>query len=231
MRLSDNSLDSLDRALLEKLQGAFPLVARPFQDLGQELGLAEKEALDRVRALKERGFIREIAAVLEPQALGFQTALVALKVAPEGLDAAAGIISAHPGVSHNYAREHPYNLWFTLAVPREQDLKGEALRLGEKAGAQDSLFLPTLKVFKIGALFAAGGHALASTRRSRDHQGYVPLSPQEQAVARALQQSLPLEASPFLPLAPLSFQERGGISIILGDTPKPPAVCSPQGQG
>jgi len=77
--LSDNSLDSLDKALLEKLQQGFPLSPRPFQDLGQELGLAEKEALDRVRALKERGFIREIAAVLEPQALGFQTALVALK--------------------------------------------------------------------------------------------------------------------------------------------------------
>jgi DNA-binding Lrp family transcriptional regulator len=145
-------LDGIDGKLLERLQQGVPLVRRPFQALGRELGILD--SLDRVRRLKEEGLIREIAGVFQARALGYRTALVALKVAPAGLEAAAAAINPHPGVSHNYAREHEYNLWFTLALPLAQDLRAEALRLGEKAGAEDTLFLPTLRVFKIGVLFS-----------------------------------------------------------------------------
>lgn len=190
-------LDGVDEKLLERLQRGVPLVRRPFQALGRELGIGD--VLERVRRLKEEGLIREIAGIFQARALGYKTALVALKVRADGLEDAARAINPHPGVSHNYAREHDYNLWFTLAVPPEIDLRAEALRLGEAAGAEDTLFLPTLQVFKIGVLFSTSGQTLPV--EAGDSARPIRLSEPGKQAVRALQQDLPLEEEPFAALA------------------------------
>jgi len=191
------NLDAIDQALLERLQLGVPLVRRPFQALNRELGIGD--ALDRVRRLKAEGLIREIAGVFQARVLGYGTALVALKVPAAGLEAAALAINPHPGVSHNYEREHEYNLWFTLALPPEKDLHAEALRLGEAAGAEDTLFLPTLQVFKIGVIYSPSGHDQPQGNAS----AALPLRLSEQAklAVRVLQEDLPLEEEPFARLA------------------------------
>lgn len=208
-------LDTIDRRLLNLLQGGFPLVPEPFRALGEELGMAEGEVLDRVRRLKEKGVIRNLGAIFDGPSLGYQSALVALKVAPERLDQGAAAVSRHRGVSHNYSRNHPYNLWFTLILPPGQDLRAEADLLGRAAGAEDLLFLPSLKVFKIKATFDMLGDSPRGPQGKKEERPPSPLSRKEVDVIRELQRELPLEGHPFLGMAQrLKMEEEGLLSLM-----------------
>ena len=150
------SLDSTDRLLLDTLQGAFPLCERPFDELGRRAGIEEAEAVRRVRELKDAGLIRWIGAIFDSAALGYRGALVALELPAGRIEAAAQIVSAHPGVTHNYQRDHVFSLWFTLTTPPGTDPQRHAAALASEAGAERYLFLPAVRLFKIGVRFAMG---------------------------------------------------------------------------
>jgi DNA-binding Lrp family transcriptional regulator len=96
--------DRVDRGLLDLLQAGVPLVARPFAEIGQSPGISEAEVLERVCALKQAGLIRQISAIFDTRRLGYQSTLVAFHVSEQDLEQAAGQVSAHASVSHNYAR-------------------------------------------------------------------------------------------------------------------------------
>src|SRR5438128_3423925 len=115
-------LENLDRELLNAVQWDFPLEPRPFAALGERLGLDEPAVRARVARVKELGVLRQLSAIFDTRALGYGSALVAAKIDSERVDDAAAVISAHPGVSHNYKRNHAYNLWYTIAVPPGDDL-------------------------------------------------------------------------------------------------------------
>lgn len=142
-------LDTIDRHLLTRMQKEFPLAARPFQVLGQELDLLEDETLQRVRSLKERRLIRRIGGILDTKSLGFHSILAAMKVPPEKLEEVARFVSSYPGVTHNYARNHPIDLWFTLIAPSEESLEGVLDEIAARTGIRP-LKMPTLQLFKIG---------------------------------------------------------------------------------
>ena len=110
-------LDDLDRELLNAVQWDFPLEPRPYAALGERLGIPEPEVRERIAKVKDAGVLRQLSAIFDTRALGYSSALVAAKIDPEHIDEAAAIISEHPGVSHNYKRNHAYNLWYTIAVP------------------------------------------------------------------------------------------------------------------
>ncbi len=110
-------LDDVDRELLNAVQWDFPLEPRPYAVLGERLGIPEPEVRERVAKVKDAGVLRQLSAIFDTRALGYTSALVAAKVDPDHIDDAAAVISAHPGVSHNYKRNHAYNLWYTIAVP------------------------------------------------------------------------------------------------------------------
>lgn len=200
-------LDATDKRLLETVQQAFPLVEEPFRELARGVGISAEEALTRVADLKARRIIREIGAIFDSRALGYQTTLVAASVSTERLEAAADVISQHPGVSHNYAREHQYNLWFTLALPPGEDLKEASEKLAYRAGADSVMVLPAVRIFKIGAFFhlsdqeevtvEAGGNG----RHPPDVAAPPALTAKEIAVVRELQQDLPLVHRPFQAMA------------------------------
>ena len=116
-RAEPHELDDVDRELLNAVQWDFPLEARPYAVLGERLGIDEPEVRDRVAKVKEPGVLRQLSAIFDTRALGYSSALVAAKVDPDHIDEAAAVISEHPGVSHNYKRNHAYNLWYTVAVP------------------------------------------------------------------------------------------------------------------
>ena len=130
-------LNGVDRALLEQLQAEFPLVPQPFVTLGQSLDLSEDQVLARVRRLKDGGIIRQIGAIFDTRRLGYQSTLVAFHAEDDSVEKVAARISAHPGVSHNYARPHHYNLWFTLAVQPGHEVAGQGrLLLGDLLGPE-----------------------------------------------------------------------------------------------
>lgn len=207
--MTQASLDSCDRSLLNRIQEDFPLVAEPYTALGVGLGLTGEEVLARLHRLRQERVVRQISAIFDTRALGYHSTLVAMQLPPERLEEAATLISAHPGVSHNYARKHEYNLWFTLAVPPWQDVAEAAERLGARVGARVTRVLPTLKLFKIGVRLDVAGertpesveanrvYAAADLRRGQA----VPLDARDIAFIRELQRDLPEVPRPFDPYA------------------------------
>jgi siroheme decarboxylase len=190
-----------EKLLLTLLQDRFPLAARPFALLGQQLGCAEGEALDRVRALKEAGVVRQIGAIFDTRRLGYTSALVACEVESEWVDAVAAEISRHPGVSHNYGRDHRFNLWFTLGLPPGRDLEAEATRLVAQPGVRRTLLLPMVRAFKIDVRFDFGAAAEPAPAGSESPDALDgPLSPEDVLRVRALQNDLPLLVEPFAAL-------------------------------
>ncbi|MDP2728568.1 MAG: Lrp/AsnC family transcriptional regulator [Dehalococcoidia bacterium] len=115
------NLDDIDRRLLNLLQSGFPLTAKPFAALGESLGISEAETLERVQRLKAEKVIRQISAIFDSRALGYQTTLAAFRVPEDRLEEVAASVNEYPGVSHNYARNHRFNIWFTLSVPPGED--------------------------------------------------------------------------------------------------------------
>jgi len=203
------ALDSVDRRLLNRIQEDFPLVPRPYAALGEVLGIPEEEAMARIARLRAERVVRQISAIFDTRALGYRSSLVAMRIPEERLEEAARRISEHPGVSHNYARQHAFNLWFTLAVPPWQDLDEVAARLGRQAGAEATRVLPTLRLFKIGVrLDVTGERAPDAPETRRAYSGEdaargaaSPLRGRDIAFVRELQKDLPMVPRPFLPWA------------------------------
>jgi siroheme decarboxylase len=148
--MANEPLEDVDRELLNAVQWDFPLEARPFAALGERLGISEPEVRERVQRVKDTGVLRQLSAIFDTRALGFSSALVAAKIDPGRIDAAAALISEHPGVSHNYKRNHAYNLWYTIAVPPGEDLDAHLDVLHRDSGSLVTRKLPTLKLYKIG---------------------------------------------------------------------------------
>jgi siroheme decarboxylase len=157
-------LDDLDRELLNAVQWDFPLEPRPFAALAERLGIDEPQVRARVQKVKDAGVLRQLSAIFDTRALGYSSALVAAKVAPEKIDEAADVVSAHPGVSHNYKRNHAYNLWYTVAVPPGESLDDHVDVLHRSSGALVTRKLPTLTLYKIGVKLDMTGQTAADAR-------------------------------------------------------------------
>ncbi|HEV2752866.1 MAG TPA: AsnC family transcriptional regulator, partial [Solirubrobacteraceae bacterium] len=144
-------LDEADKRLLDLMQGRFPLDPRPYEAVAREAGVAEAEVLARVRRLLDERIIRQVTPIYDTRAFGYGSMLVAAKIDPEHPWRAARIVNSHPGVSHNYLRNHDFNMWFTIAVEENSTLglDGTLDLLQELTGAESIRQLPTLKLFKI----------------------------------------------------------------------------------
>jgi DNA-binding Lrp family transcriptional regulator len=203
--VSDKAMDARERALLDALQTELPLCERPFEEVGARVGLAERDVLLSVARLKEAGVIRQISAIFDTRKLGYKSTLVAARVPPERLEAAAAVVSAHPGVSHNYERAHAYNLWFTLAVPPGADLDTVLERMAEEAGFERTLPLPALRVFRIGVRFRMGEEddrpSGNGTRAHRHGRGGAPLTDFDRQAIRELQEDFDVCEQPYAAIA------------------------------
>lgn len=193
-----SGLTDQQRALLINLaQEGIPLCERPFLEMAEKLGADEQSAIAAFREARESGLVRGTSAIFDARALGYSSTLAALKVPAEHLDQAAGVVSAHPGVSHNYSRDHELSLWFTLAVPPGADIESEAAFLAASAGGWPLRLFPTLRTFKIGVRFDMSGESAASHASSGQPVEPVPLSPRDIECIRALQDDLPAAPRPF----------------------------------
>ncbi len=146
----DITMDNLDKEILNEIQWTFPLVPRPYSEMAKKFGISDEEIMKRICVLKDSGVIRQLSAIFDTRKLGYKSALVAMAIEPEKLDSVANQVNKHPGVSHNYERNHEYNLWFTLAVPPGSDLKTEIDKFSKLSGINKVRLLPTIKLFKIG---------------------------------------------------------------------------------
>ena len=218
-----SNMDDTDRKLLNHLQSSFPLSPYPYSDIARALGLSQDETLARIRDLKERGILRQVSAIFDSKRLGYRSTLAALRLPFSELDRAGAVVSRHPGVSHNYARNHIYDLWFTITLPASQSLEEEVSRLALEAGAQSFLILPMVRQFKLDARFdmiteEAGSSETATSEADGTPQAAdtmpASLSPLEMEAVKELQEDLPVEERPFKAMAErLDLSEVGLLSL------------------
>jgi DNA-binding Lrp family transcriptional regulator len=145
-----HEIDKVDRQLLNEIQWVFPLTDRPYLEISKRYNISEKDVMERTSHLKEIGLIRQINAIFDTRRLGYKSVLVAFVVKPNKLDQVAEQVNKHPGVSHNYERNHEFNMWFTLAVPPYAEIKTDLDRMASINGVVKYRMLPTLKLYKIG---------------------------------------------------------------------------------
>ncbi len=200
-------LDALDKRLMNLMQGSFPLHPRPYAAVGALAEVTEEVVLDRVNRLVRERIIRQVTPIYDTRALGYGSMLVAAKVDADNPWVPAKIINSHPGVSHNYLRNHEFNMWFTLAVERDSKLglEGTLDVLQRLTGAESIRQLPTLQLFKIRMdLEMEGGTGVLST--PGEEQEPVDLEPvdydeRDVAVIRATQGDMAIIPEPYAPAA------------------------------
>jgi siroheme decarboxylase len=203
------TLDELDRRLLNLMQGSFPLDPRPYAAVARAAEISEEQALARVQRLLGERIIRQVTPIYDTRALGYSSMLVAAKVDPEHPWRAAQIVNSHPGVSHNYLRNHDFNMWFTLATEPDSPLglNGTLEVLQRLTGAESIRQLPTLKLFKIRMDLEMEGDTKALASEGADGPPKeaalesVAYDERDIAVIRATQGDMPVVSEPYAPAA------------------------------
>ncbi|MGP8050350.1 MAG: AsnC family transcriptional regulator [Desulfobaccales bacterium] len=147
------SLDDLDRAILNEIQSNFPIVSRPYAAVGVRVGADEEQVLRRVRALMESGVIRRLGANFTSRKLGYTSTLCAARVPPEALARFVEVVNRYHGVTHNYLRRHHFNVWFTLIAESPARLEQILAEISAASGVE-ILSLPAEEIFKIKVDFS-----------------------------------------------------------------------------
>jgi len=146
-------MDATDKKIINRIQNAFPIESRPYQRIARELGLDEEDVIARISNLKDKGIIRRIGGNFGPGKLGFHSTLCAARVDPEKIPLFTEVVNSYSGVTHNYMREHRYNIWFTFIAGSVEEIAANLARISEKTGVTDILNLPATDLFKISAQF------------------------------------------------------------------------------
>jgi len=196
------SMDALDKELLNEIQWTFPLVTRPFDAIAKKFNTTPKIIKDHLINLKKIGILRQLSAIFDTRMLGYTSSLVAMEIEHDKLEYVASQINRHPGVSHNYEREHQFNLWFTLAVPPGTDLKTEVDRFNVLKGIKKVRMLPTLQLFKIGVkldMVDGKKHEIAPTEKKKEIKN-IKFEPTEddKNFIRELQKDMEIIDEPFV---------------------------------
>lgn len=183
--------------VLNRVQKGIPCSREPYRVIGDELGLSEEQVIDTVKSLREKEVIRNISGIFNGKELGYYPSLVAFQVPESRIDKAGDIISSHPGVSHNYLRNHKYNIWFTLAEENEKDFYKTVSILAAKSGALDYLILQNEKLLKIGVFLNFGDDENYRVGVYSEKDGVFAGDDKAIDAVRLLQMDLPAETHPF----------------------------------
>ena len=200
-----SSLGESDKELLNEIQWTFPLVTRPFDAIAKKFDTTPEIIKETLKNLKEIGVLRQLSAIFDTRKLGYTSSLVAMEIEHDELDHVASQINRHPGVSHNYERDHEFNLWFTLAVPPGADLNDELKKFNVLKGIKKVRMLPTLQLFKIGVkldLVDDKKHDIAPTEEKKEIKN-IEFNPTEQDkdFIRELQKDMEIIDEPFVKAA------------------------------
>jgi DNA-binding Lrp family transcriptional regulator len=199
------TLDDADRKILDGVQRDFPLESRPFAALAQRIGSTEGEVLDRVRRLTRDGLIREVGPVFDLKRLAHTSTLCAAQAAPDCVENVAGFINAFPEVTHNYLRDHAFNIWFTLIASSPERIDAILDRIRMTPGVLNVMSLPAQRTFKIDVFFRTSKDGAADNDprgpRPVEEPAAERLTSEEKRLVRVLSEALPLTERPFAEIA------------------------------
>ncbi len=179
--MSQLELSPLDQRILGRIQSDFPLSHEPYAALARIVACSPAEAHERVLYLRAAGIIRRIGGSFAAQPLGYVSTLVAGRVDPACLEAAAARAGEFPEVTHNYEREDDYNLWFTVIAADRERLRRILRTVRAVPGVQALHDLPALRLFKINVDFRFEDTDPAATKEQppKENRAAAPAAPLE----------------------------------------------------
>ncbi len=193
-----NLEQSFIKELLKIIQKDFPFHSRPFLEIAKRLRITEEEVLNFLLELKRKKYLRQISAIFNPSVFKHSSALFAFKVSKKNLAQAIKVVNSHPGVTHNYLRNHQYNLWFTLVVLPGEDILKVASELFYLSRAEDFLYLPVVKTFKISTILEVeNSDELEVDKNSNEIFIDLDFTEKDIKLVKHLQEPLPLVSTPF----------------------------------
>jgi len=142
-------MDEVEKDILNQIQSDFPIISRPYREIGKRLHLSEQEVIERVKKLKENGIIRRIGGNFHSRHLNYTSTLCAAKVPEEKIEHFVEVVNRYPGVTHNYLRNHAYNVWFTFIAENMDSIHAILKVISEETGVTEVRSLPAVKTFKI----------------------------------------------------------------------------------
>ena len=146
-------IDNSNKKILNNIQVDFPISSRPYKIIADRLGISEDELIQRVVQMKNDMLIRRIGGNFSPDKLGYHSTLCAAKVSEAKLKLFTKTVNSYSGVTHNYKRDHKFNVWFTFIAPSIEIIEKNLNEISQKTGVETILNLPATKVFKISANF------------------------------------------------------------------------------
>lgn len=146
-------LDDIDLKLMNLLQEGIPITENPFEVMGEKLGLSEEDTLARVKKLDDEDRFRRIGPSIAPRKVGYTSTLVASRVPEEHFDSTVEYINKYPHITHNYERDHYYNVWFTVIAEGTDEIDRILNEVRDNTGAEEVLDLPATHLFKIQVQF------------------------------------------------------------------------------
>lgn len=146
-------IDDIDKRIINRIQSNFPVTAKPFHTIAQNLGLDAEDVLQRVARLRKAGIIRRIGGNFVPEKLGYVSTLCAASVPDDKLAFFKEVVNSYTGVTHNYRRENRFNVWFTFIAPSRSTIERNLQDISRRTGVAPILNLPATRVYKIKAEF------------------------------------------------------------------------------
>ncbi len=207
-----NLPESIKKELLKIVQKEFPLEERPFLKIAQKLNIKENKVIEILKNFQKNKMIRQISAIFNPWFFGHKSALFAFQVSPKRIEKVASIINKHPGVTHNYLRNHKYNLWFILVSPPEKELLEEVKKIASLCEIEKYLYLPALKVFKTSTVLEED---LTDFEKEENIKITYNFTEWDKMLVKKLQEPIPLIEEPFQEIAKsLGIEQRELFSWI-----------------
>lgn len=142
-------MDELDRAIINGLQGGFPICDQPFAKVASRLHTTEQELIHRIDRLLKQGVLSRFGPMYHAERLGGSLSLAAMKIPAEDFERVAEIVNARAEVAHNYQRDHLFNMWFVLATETPQ-AHAEALRKIEQETGYPVYDMPKIREYFVG---------------------------------------------------------------------------------
>jgi DNA-binding Lrp family transcriptional regulator len=134
-------LDEIDRALIVATQGGLPLVARPYQAVGEQIGITGDEVMCRLQGMLESGVIRRIGAVPNHYAIGWTAnGMTVWDVADDRVDELGTRVGGMEFVTHCYRRPRalpnwPYNLFAMVHGKSRDEVEAQVGQIAALLGA------------------------------------------------------------------------------------------------
>ncbi len=194
--MSSDSLTAFQKDLLAVLEGGIEVITEPYHSIGQRLGCSVQQILEDIDQLKERGIIRRFQGQLDYRLLGRTACLVTASVPPERMEQVNAAVRDLPGVSHQYLRDHLFNLWFTLQAESKEQIQQILDALSSRCGLVFSA-LPAIRTFKLQVRFLAAPPADERADSALKPSEPVNLNERQKRVLMFLQEDFPVVPRPF----------------------------------